>query len=52
MPVVDGAYPPTAWADGKPLGALVCRGWWNAAAGLPAPAEPYRPARDGWGQRI
>jgi hypothetical protein len=50
LPVIGGAYAPTAWADGKPLGALVCRGWWNAATGQELPAEPYRPARDGWGK--
>ncbi|MBP2704448.1 hypothetical protein JOL79_11545 [Microbispora sp. RL4-1S] len=50
MPVVDGAYAPTAWADGKPLGALVCRGWWAAATGEDLPAEAYRPANDGWGR--
>ncbi|GIH70306.1 hypothetical protein [Sphaerimonospora thailandensis] len=50
MPVVNGAYAPTAWADGKPLGAMVCRGWWAAATGEPLPAEAYRPANDGWGR--
>lgn len=49
MPIVDGAYAPVAWADAKPLGALVCRGWWDAATGKDLPVQDYRPARDGWG---
>ncbi|GAA3722757.1 hypothetical protein GCM10022224_104460 [Nonomuraea antimicrobica] len=51
MRVVNGSYAPAAWFDGRPLGALVCRGWWNAVTGLAWLAEPYRPARDGWGRR-
>lgn len=51
MPVVAGAYAPVAWADGKPLGALVCAGWWAAATAQELPAEAYRPAKDGWGDR-
>lgn len=50
MPVVDGDYSPTAWFNGRPLGALVCAGWWAAQTGQPLPAEPYRPSNDGWGQ--
>lgn len=50
MPVVNGEYSPTAWFGGRPLGALVCAGWWAAHTGQPLPDEPYRPANDGWGK--
>ena len=49
MPVVAGSYAPTAWLDGRPLGAMVCAGWWAAQTGQPLPAGVYRPAKDGWG---
>lgn len=51
MPVVAGGYAPVAWAKGMPLGAMVCAGWWAARTGKDLPAAPYRPARDGWGER-
>ncbi|WP_433382761.1 hypothetical protein [Streptosporangium sp. CA-115845] len=51
MPVVNGAYAPTAWADGRPLGAMVCRGWWEATTRqhLHDVLKAYQAARDGWG---
>ena len=37
-----GAYVPTAMHDGKPVGLMVCAGWWAMKAGEPLPKREYR----------
>ncbi|MBA9005998.1 hypothetical protein [Thermomonospora cellulosilytica] len=35
-------YQPVAWADDRPLGYLICAGWWALATGQSLPETPYR----------
>lgn len=37
-----GAYTPTAYFNGLPLGLMVCAGWWAMRTGEPLPAKEYR----------
>lgn len=37
-----GKYTPTAMCDGKPVGLMVCAGWWAMRSGEPMPSAPYR----------
>lgn len=46
MPVVDGKYTPVAECDGRPLGYLVCAGWWEWVTRGQLPARAYREPRD------
>ncbi|KGI79317.1 hypothetical protein IL38_23695 [Actinopolyspora erythraea] len=46
MPMVNGAYQPTAYLDEFPLGAMVCRGWWDWATTGALPSAPYREVVD------
>lgn len=40
---IEGRYVPIAQtADGTPVGALVCAGWWDHLTGQDRPREPYR----------
>lgn len=38
----EKGYTASAWVGELPLGAMLCRGWWDKLAGEAAPARPYR----------
>lgn len=42
MPVVEGKYRPVAWFGDEPLGAEICRGWWDWRLGRGLPSTPFR----------
>lgn len=46
MPLIEGHYTPIAWYGDMPLGALLCRGWWDWRLTGKLPGTAYRQERE------